>query len=86
MPKIESREAYESDGGLRDVTSSSHARDRLNAALSGRKPFRAFEEAYCTISPEDLEQWFKFEREAHRQQVLQWLQLNDMTLDDTTEA
>lgn len=85
LPKIESRDAYELMVWFTETVTSSSLRNRLEAALSGRRPFRAFKDVLYDF-PEEREQWFKFEREAHRRQVLQWLQLNHITLDHTTEA
>lgn len=85
LPKIESREAYELMAGFTEMVTSSSLRKQLEAALNQRKPFRAFKDVLYDF-PEEREQWFKFEREAHRRQVLQWLQLNHIAVDDTTET
>jgi len=84
LPKIESRDAYELMVGYTETVTSSDLRNRLEAALSGRKSFRAFKDVLSDF-PEEREQWFKFEREAHRQQVLQWLRLTHLALDHTME-
>jgi Uncharacterised protein family (UPF0158) len=85
LPKIESRDAYELMVGFTETVTSSSLRNRLELALSGRKPFRAFKDVLYDF-PEEREQWFKFEREAHRREVLQWLQRNHITPDHTTKA
>lgn len=85
VPKIETSEAYELMVDFAETVTSSSLRNRLEASLSGRKPFRAFKDALYDF-PEEREQWFDFEREAHRREVLQWLQLNHITLVHTTEA
>lgn len=85
LPKIESREAYELMAGFTEMVTSSSLRKQLEAALNQRKPFRAFKDVLYDF-PEEREQWFKFEREAHRRQVLQWLQLNHIAVGDTTET
>ncbi|GMA62925.1 UPF0158 family protein [Alicyclobacillus fastidiosus] len=80
LPKIESREAYQLMVEFTEALTFSSLRDRLEAALSGRKPFRAFKDVLYDF-PEEREQWFTFERNAHRRQVLQWLELNHIILD-----
>ncbi|WAH37293.1 UPF0158 family protein [Alicyclobacillus dauci] len=80
IPKIESREAYQLMVEFTDTVTSSSLRDLLRAALNRHKPFREFKDVLYDF-PEEREQWFKFERDAHRQHVLQWLELHHITLE-----
>lgn len=84
LPKIESTEAYRLMTQFVEVVTSSTLRNRLEKALSGHKPFRIFKDVLYDF-PEEREQWFKFEREAHQRAVSQWLQENEITVGPTPE-
>jgi Uncharacterised protein family (UPF0158) len=62
--------------------SDASAAGRLDAALRGRKPFRAFKDALVDF-PEHRTAWFVFEKAAHRQQADDWCQDHGITVEWT---
>lgn len=80
LPAIESHDAYKLMVEFMETVSSTELQDRLTRALNGRKPFRVFKDVLYDF-PEEREQWFKFEREAHRNKILEWLHEEQITLD-----
>ncbi|CAB3389524.1 UPF0158 family protein [Kyrpidia spormannii] len=84
IPQIESHEAYELMAEFADTISASTIRRRLERALSGRKPFRHFKDVLADY-PEERERWFDFEHEAHRRQIIRWLESHGIAVDPTPQ-
>lgn len=82
LPTVASRDAYELMVEFVETVTSAELQDRLNAALTGRKPFRTFKDVLFDF-PEARENWFKFERAAHRNKILTWLREQNITPQDT---
>jgi len=80
LPTIDSRVAYKLMVEFMETVTSTELRDRLETALNGRKPFRVFKDVLYDF-PEEREHWFKFEREAHQNKILEWLHEEQITLD-----
>lgn len=80
LPTIASRDAYGLMVEFVETVTSTELQDRLNTALNGRKPFRTFKDALLDF-PEERETWFRFEREAHQQEILKWLNDQHITLE-----
>ena len=80
LPTMESRDAYGLMVELVETVTSTELRDRLNAALNGRKPFRTFKDVLYDF-PEERERWFRFEREVHKRNILRWLHEQHITLE-----
>jgi len=80
LPTIASRDAYGLMVDFVETVTSPELQDRLNAALNGRKPFRTFKDVLFDF-PEDRENWFKFERETHRREMLKWLEDENITIE-----
>nr|WP_245631873.1 UPF0158 family protein [Alicyclobacillus ferrooxydans] len=72
LPTIAPRDAYGLMVEFVETVTSTELQARLNTALNGRKPFRTFKDALFDF-PEDRENWFRFEREAHQQEISKWL-------------
>jgi hypothetical protein len=81
LPTIESNDAYELMIEFMKTVTSTELRGRLNTALTGRKPFRAFKDVLYDF-PENRENWFKFERESHRNEIVKWLLEQNITLEN----
>ena len=79
LPTIASRDAYGLMVEFVETVTSTELQDRLNTALHGRKPFRTFKDALFDF-PEERETWFRFEREVHQQEILKWLEDQNITL------
>ncbi|KPV42924.1 hypothetical protein AN477_15080 [Alicyclobacillus ferrooxydans] len=80
LPTIASRDAYGLMVDFVEIVTSTELQDRLNTALNGRKPFRTFKDVLFDF-PEEREKWFKFERETHRREILQWLEDENITIE-----
>ena len=80
LPTIASRDAYGLMVDFVETVPSTELQDRLNTALNGRKPFRTFKDVLFDF-PEDRENWFKFERETHRREILKWLEDESITIE-----
>ena len=80
LPTIASRDAYGLMVDFVETVKSTELQDRLNTALNGRKPFRTFKDVLFDF-PEDRENWFKFERETHRREILKWLEDESITIE-----
>lgn len=80
LPTIESHDAYELMVEFMETVTTKKLRERLDTALTGRKPFHAFKDVLYDF-PEDRENWFKFEREAHRNEIVKWLREQNITLE-----
>ncbi|MCF8568272.1 UPF0158 family protein [Alicyclobacillus tolerans] len=80
LPTIASRDAYGLMVDFVETVKSTELQDRLNTALNGRKPFRTFKDVLFDF-PEDRENWFKFERETHRREILKWLEDENITIE-----
>lgn len=85
VPKIEPRDTYELMVEFTETVTSSILRKRLEVALSGHKPFRSFKDVLYDF-PDERDAWFKFERESHRREVLQWLHAQHISVDDIPET
>ncbi|QSO45595.1 UPF0158 family protein [Alicyclobacillus mengziensis] len=81
LPTIASRDAYGLMVEFVETVTSTELQDRLNAALNGRKPFRTFKDVLFDF-PEARENWFKFECETHRREMLKWLEGQNIAIEE----
>lgn len=77
IPQFDSHEAFEWMESFAESVNDNSMRDRLSAALSGRKPFRNFRDAIG--SDRRLEQqWHVFESSCRRKAIIEWLHSIDV--------
>lgn len=72
VPQIGSHEAYEIMADFVSTVDHTDLRGALIDALEGHKPFRRFKDTLGDY-PHEEQQWYKFEEQAHRKVILDWL-------------
>jgi hypothetical protein len=72
IPQIESRDSFSLMRDFISQLSDGPARERLEGAIAGAKPFRRFKGALMEF-PDLREQWFAFEASAKEALARQWL-------------
>ena len=73
VPRLESRDSFEVMRDFIGQLKDPAARDRLNEAIAGRKPFRQFKDALEAF-PAIREKWFAFEAEEYERLAREWLE------------
>lgn len=81
IPPAESRESFNVMTAFVETVSDAKAREFLEFALSGPKPFRRFKDALVKF-PKERERWAAFENEAEHAVVREWLLELDIEADE----
>jgi hypothetical protein len=73
VPASDSRQGFEDMQDFAETVRDRALRPRLETALRGRGPFRAFKNTLSGF-PKDRERWFAFQNERIRRRALDWLE------------
>jgi hypothetical protein len=73
IPQADSRQGYENMEAFIETVSNRHLRELLQVAIQGKGAFRRFKDVLATY-PQERDRWFQFHDKRLHQQVLDWLE------------
>ncbi len=82
IPGSDSREAYrDMERFIAEKVTDKSLKEELGSTLEMRRPFRRFKDV-LTRFPRLQAQWYQYQDERSRQRIQEWLEENDLELED----
>jgi hypothetical protein len=81
IPTDSSREGYRALEAFTDTVEDENLKEKLWIALDGRGAFRRFKDVLSHY-PDEREKWFEFKNERLKNRVLEWLEENEIELEE----
>lgn len=81
IPEQDSHEEYRDMVRFTETVEDENLQEKLWIALDGKGAFRRFKDVLYDY-PEERERWFVFQNERVKQRVLDWLEVNDLELEE----
>jgi hypothetical protein len=75
LPIVHSNEGFRDMEAFIETVKDSRLRNRLENALSQKRPFRRFKDVLTGF---ELERWYKFQAARNRERALEWLEENNL--------
>jgi hypothetical protein len=76
LPIVDSNEGYRDMEAFIETVKDSSLRDRLENALSQKRPFRRFKDVLIGLA--EGERWYEFQAVRNRRWALEWLEENNL--------
>lgn len=81
IPTDSSREGYRDMEAFAETVEDENLKEKIWIALDGRGAFRRFKDVLLGY-PEKREEWFKFQEQRLKQRVMDWLEENEIELEE----
>ena len=76
LPIVDSNEGFRDMEAFIETVKDSSLKNRLENALSQKRPFRKFKDVLIGLAEE--ERWYKFKEARNRRRALEWLEENNL--------
>jgi len=76
LPIVDSNEGFRDMEAFIETVKDSSLKNRLENALSQKRPFRKFKDVLIGLAEE--ERWYKFQEARNRRRALEWLEENNL--------